>query len=111
MIELIVMEFIEQRLNVPVRLEYPEDPPESFVILKRESNPRENQLDSAMIVADSYGKSLLEAAQLNEEVKAAMDDLVTLSAVCSSTRSGDYPAFDIKNKKHRYQAVQNITHY
>lgn len=111
MIELALMEFLEQRLNIPVRLEYPEDPPERFVVLKKESNPRENLLDSAMIVADSYGSSLLEAAQLNEEVKAAMDDLITLPTVCSSTRAGDYPAFDTKNKKHRYQAVQNITHY
>ena len=64
-----------------------------------------------MIVADSYGRSLLEAAQLNEQVKAALDDLITLATVSSSTRAGDYPAFDTKNKKHRYQAVQNITHY
>ena len=111
MIEITVKEFLEKQLAAPVFFEFPEDPPDSFIVLKREGNPRENLLDSAMIVADSYGPSLLAAAMLNESVKTALDDLVTLPNVSASRRGGYYPAFDTKNKRYRYQAVQNITHY
>lgn len=111
MIELTVKEFMEVRLSVPLYFEFPEDPPVSFVVLKKEGNPRKNLLESTMLVADSYGPSLLEAARLNEQVKGALDDLVLLDAVSSSRRGGDYPAFDTKNKRYRYQAVQNINHY
>lgn len=111
MIEFIVKEFMEQRLLVPVFMEFPKNPSERFVVLKKGDSGRENLLDAAMLVADSYAESLLEAARLNEQVKAVLDDLIQLDAVSSSRRGGDYPAFDTKNKRYRYQAVQNITHY
>lgn len=111
MIELTVKEFVEQRLLVPLFMEFPEDPPDSFVVLKKGGSSRENLIDSAMFVADSYAPSLLAAAQLNEQVKVILDDLTQLDDVSSSRRGGDYPAFDTKNKRYRYQAVQNITHY
>lgn len=111
MIELTVKEFMETRLPVPLFMEYPEDPPDSFVVLKKGDSGREELLDSAMLVADSYGPSLLAAARLNEQVKVILDDLIQLDCVSSSRRGGDYPAYDTQNKRHRYQAVQTIFHY
>ena len=111
MIEITIKEHLESRLDAPIFFEFPEDAPDSFVVLKKDGNPRENLLDSAMIIADSYGPSLLEAAMLNEAVKTALDDLVTLPNISASRRGGDYPAFDTKNKRYRCQAVQNITYY
>lgn len=111
MIEIIVKEHMQKRLDVPVYFEYPSNPCESFVVLKLENNPRENLLDSALLVADSYGPSQLAAAQLNESLKNMLDDLVLLPSISASKRGGDYPVFDSVNKKYRYQAVQNITYY
>lgn len=111
MIELIVKDFLEARLPVPLYMEYPKNPPNSFVVLKKGDSGRENHIDSAMLVVDSYGSSLLAAARLNEQVKACLDNLICLDTVSSSLRGGDYPAFDTKNKRYRYQAVQNIIHY
>lgn len=111
MIELIAKEFAEKNLAVPVYMEFPLNPPERFVVLKKGDSSRENLIDSAMLVVDSYAESLLEAAKLNEQVKAVLDDLIQLDTVSCSRRGSDYPAFDTKNKRHRYQTVQNITHY
>ena len=111
MIELIVKEFVEPRLLVPLFMEYPEDPPDSFVVLKKGDSGQEDLLDSAMLVADSYGPSLWAAAQINEQVKVILDDLIQLDCISRSRRGGDYPAYDTQNKRHRYQAVQNIFHY
>lgn len=111
MIEFSVKEHLEDRLDAPVFFEFPEETPDAFLVLKKEGTPRENLLDFAMIIVDSYGPSLLEAARINETVKAALDDLVLLPQISASRRGGDYPAFDTKNKRYRYQAVQNITYY
>lgn len=111
MIEIIVKEFIEQRLPVPVLMEFPANPPNRFIVLRKADSSRENLVDTAMFVADSYAESLLEAAKLNVQVIAALDDLIMLDAVSSSKRGGDYPFTDTKNKRYRYQAVQNITYY
>ena len=111
MIEIIIKGFMEDQLSVPLYFEFPDNPPTSFVVLKKSDSGRENYLDSAVLVADSYGPTLLAAAQLNEQVKGILDDLIRIDAVSSSRRAGDYPVFDTKNKKHRYQAVQNITYY
>ena len=111
MIELTVKDFLEQSLTVPVYFELPEDPPDTFLVLKKGDSSRDNLLDAAMFVADSYGPSLWEAAKLNELVKEALDDLIHLPSISASRRAGDYPAFDTINKRYRYQAVQNITYY
>ena len=111
MIELTVKEHLEARLDAPVYFEFPENPTDYFLVLKKDGNPRENLLDSAMLVVDSYGPSLLAAAMVNESVKKALDDLVQLPGISASRRGGDYPAFDTTNKRYRYQAVQNITYY
>lgn len=111
MVEITVRDFLAENLPTPVFMEFPVDPVTRFVILRKTDSGRENRLDSAMFVADSYGESLLEAAKLNELVKAAMDDLTDLDVVSASEPAGDYPAFDEKNKRYRYQAVFNITYY
>ena len=111
MIEFTIKEHLEKNLDVPVYFEFPQDPPGRFLILKKETNPRENYVDSALLVVDSYGISLMDAATLNTMAKKTLDDLATLPNISASRRGGDYPAFDTANKRYRCQAVQNITYY
>lgn len=111
MIEITVRDFLEKMLTVPVVMEIPVDPPVRFVVLHKGDSSRENGLDTAMMVADSYAESLLEAAKLNEQVKSAMEELTELDEIASSRQGGDYTLSDTKNKMYRYQAIQNITFY
>lgn len=111
MIEITIKEFLEKELAVPVYFEFPEKPDVRFVVLRKTSGPRENRIDFAQVMADSYAESLLEAAVLNEKVKTAFDALEQLPDICSSNRVTDYPFIDTQNKRYRYQAVQSITHY
>lgn len=111
MIEVIVKEHLEQQLQVPVYMEYPKNAPARFVVLKKSDSSREDLIDAAMFVADSYAESMYEAARLNAQVVAALDALADLDSIGKSERGGDYAFFDTANKRHRYQAVQTITHY
>lgn len=111
MIEIIVKEHLESRQGAPVFFEFPKEAPDRFLVIKKEGNPRENLVSSALIIVDSYGPSLLEAAMLNESVIKHLDALTEHPDISASKRSGDYPAFDTKNSRYRYQAVQTITYY
>lgn len=111
MIEKIILDYVSAALQVPVRMEIPVDPPARYVVLNRSGRGRENGLEGANLIADSYAESLLEAARLNEQVKAVLDDLDTLDEISSAQLATDYPLTDTTNKKYRYQAVYEIYHY
>ena len=111
MIEIIINKYLGDALQLPVYGEYPENPPERFVILKRTGEGREDHLESALIIAHSYAESLYEAASLNEQTKSALDGLDQLDEISSVQLAADYPAYDTDNKRHCFQAVYEIHHY
>jgi hypothetical protein len=49
--------------------------------------------------------------QLNEAVKVAMADLITLDSVSGVSLNSDYNFTDSTTKEYRYQAVFLVTHY
>ena len=111
MIEKTILDYVAAALPVPVRMEIPANPVTRFVVLKRSGEGRENLVEGALLIADSYAESLLEAAKLNEQVKSVLDDLDTLDEISNVHLSTDYPVFDTGNKRYRYQAVYEINHY
>ena len=110
MIETIVLDYLSSVLPEPCFLEVPERPPARFVVLEKTGSSRENYINTASFAVQSYAPSLFEAAELNERVKAAMDDLVLLPDIFSAKLDSDYNFTDTATKQYRYQAVYNITY-
>ena len=111
MIEKTILDYVSAALPVAVEMEVPAGPPARYVVLKRSGQGRENGLEASNLIADSHAESLLEAARLNEQVKAVLDELDTLDEISSAQLATDYPLTDTTNKKCRYQAVYEIYHY
>ena len=112
LIEIAVKNHVEGLLDAPVYFEYPEkDIPEYFVILDRTDGSRENQIMTGTFLVQSYGPNKLAAAVLHQLAKEAMDRLCELARVSACDLIGDYPFPDTKHKRHRYQAVYEITYY
>ena len=115
MIEIIIKEFLESKLSVPVLMEVPKNPVTSFVIIEKTGSSFENQIPSSIITIQSYASTLYGAAELNEQVKGWMMDgingLVTLDQIANVTLNSDYNYTDTSEKRYRYQAVFDITHY
>lgn len=110
MIETTVLGALSEHLTVPVVLEAPENKPESYVLLEKTGSSRGNRIDHATFAVQSVAASLYEAAALNEQVKAVMDQLPYLAAnVFRAELNSDYNFTDIETKERRYQAVYNIT--
>lgn len=112
MIELIIKDILENALDVPVLLELPDfgdNRREKFVFFEKTSSSRRNHIDECTIAVQSYGKSLYEAALLNEQVKNALDAAGEEdNRIYSAKLDGDYPFNDITNHRYRYQAVYQI---
>lgn len=108
MIEKIVLDYLNEVLNVPAYMEKPEHQPEKYVLLEKTGSSLENHIKSATIALQSYAGSLLDAATLNEEVKAAMYNIVILNEVMSSELNSDYNFTDTTKKEYRYQAIYDL---
>lgn len=109
MIEKIILDYLNGKLDVPVYLEKPASVPERYVVFEKTGSSRENFINSATIAIQSYAESMYEAANLNEKVKEAMDSIVSLPSVSKSRLNGDYNFTDTTKKQYRYQAVYDLT--
>lgn len=111
MIELIIKNWLDQKLSVPVYLEEPPQKPGEYVLIEKTGSVTRNRLTGGTCAIQSYAKSLYEAAALNEQVKAAMSEIITLDEVAKVSLNSDYNFTDTETKRYRYQAVYDLKHY
>lgn len=111
MIETIILAALTDALPVPAYMEAPLNKPESYVILEKTGTRREDRLDTATFAVQSIAATLLEAATLNETVKAAMNQLpYVVEEIFAAKLNSDGNFTDTRTKERRYQAVYNITY-
>ena len=111
MIEAIIRNYLESVLSVPVYLEKPDPAPISYVLIEKTGSGRSNKLPSSTFAFQSYAGSMYQAALLNDEVKEAVDNLITLDEISKAKLNSDYNYTDTTTKNYRYQAVYDIFHY
>lgn len=111
MIKEVLFRHLKKAVAVPVALEKPEPEPEKYILLEKTAGGQGNRLNTATIAIQSYAKSLYGAAELNEAVKAAMQQAIALPEIGGVHLNSDYNYTDPETKRYRYQAVFNIKHY
>lgn len=109
-IEEIVLDYLNDVLSVPAYTEKPEAPPERYVIIEKTGGSRENFINSTTLALQSHAESLFLAAELNEEVKNAMDNIIALDQIGSSKYNTDYNFTDTSKKGYRYQAIYDLVY-
>lgn len=103
--EEIIIEYLSGLLDVPVCAEVPEDMPERFVTVERTGSQTVNHVYTATMAIQSWGASMLDAARLNERVKALMDGITARPDVMRCHLNSDYNFTDTGTHRYRYQAV------
>lgn len=115
MIESIVYEFLKENMTVPVYTEIPNNPPVKMIVLEKTGSSQDNLIKRSTFAIQSYGKSMFEAAELNETLKEIMmdglDGLLSLGEISAVNLNSDYNFTDTTTKRYRYQAVFDIVHY
>lgn len=105
-----LLNYLETALNVPVFTEAPTQKT-GYVLIDQTGSSRNNHIKSTTFAIQSYGERLIEAMELNEEVKEAMEDFITLDEINHVDFDTDYNFTDTTTKQYRWQAVFTITHY
>ena len=113
MIEADIISYLKNRTSAGANVfaERQKNSHAKFIIVEKTGSRRDNRVDSATIAIQSYGATLLDAASLNEEVKAQMNAIVSLEVIGACHLNSDYNFTDQATKEYRYQAVFDITHY
>jgi len=107
MIEQIVLNHMDNKLDVSVDMER-NGQTVPFVLIEKTGSSREEHLNTATFAFQSYGKSLLEAATLNETVKTAAFELMELGSISHVKLNSDYNFTDTSTKDYRYQALFDV---
>ena len=111
MIETTVLNYLDSVLPVDVYMERPEDAPESYVLVEKAGSQLTDYIYKTTFVFQSYAPTLLEAAQLNEKVKAAIFDITVPDSISAAKIQSDYNFTNPATKQPRYQAVFELTHF
>lgn len=115
MIEETIYNFLSGKMTAPVYTEIPKDPPKQMIVMEKTGGSQINHINRSTFAVQSYGKTLFEAAQLNEELKETMMDgvagLLSLNEISAVNLNSDYNFTDTTTKRYRYQAIFDIVHY
>ena len=111
MIEYTILTYMSDHLEVPCFMMRPEHPPDKYVLIEKTGGMKDNRISESTFAFQSYAPTLLEAAEVNENVKAVAEDLIECSDITRSEYQTDYNFTDTATKQPRYQAVFDITHY
>lgn len=111
MIEKIILDYLSEKLFVPVYMEMPENPPSAFILIEKTGGGGSKGIYSAMMAIQSYNTTLYGAAQLNEQLKEAMLDIDELDVISKAELNSDYNFTDPRTKHYRYQAVYDLIYF
>jgi hypothetical protein len=112
MIEKTILSRLTNNLDCGVYMEKPRNPAErSYVVIELTGQREEEHITQSTFAFQTYGESLLKAAELRDEVKAAVKTLIELDEVARVDLNSSYNFTDPQTKEYRYQTVFDITHY
>ena len=83
----------------------------AFFILEKSGGGQTDHISESDFIVQSYGRTLYEAACMNEEIKAVMLRANTLNEVSAVELNSDYNYTNAESKSYRYQAIFVVTHY
>lgn len=112
MVEKIVYDYLNDNGPLPAFMERPETAPAEYSLIEKTGENIRDQITTATIAVQVYGKTLFRAAEYCNEVVALMRQLPYYSGAVSAVKVNTTGNFtDVANKKYRYQAVFLVTYY
>lgn len=109
MIEETVIAYLNTKLvNIPVYMEKPEEKPASYVVIRTLDQGRKDFIDAVTLEFTSFAPDLLEAMKLNDSVKKAMYDIISLGNISSSKLGGNSQAIQTNTKEYAFECIFNL---
>lgn len=110
LIEKTIRDYLLNKIqNVPIEVQEPTDKTK-YIVFRVVDRAEVDLINAVTVEFYSYGKSKLEAAALDEELRAAMKDIVELDSIFSSKLSGGNDDYDTDLNKYRYRSYFNLSY-
>lgn len=109
-IEEVVINYLQERLDVLVAAESPEKEPESYVCVERLGRQKNDLIVTDSVALKSYGPTLYDAAILDEQVQNIMSEMPIRTDISGTRLVSAYNATDTRKKQYRYQCIFDISH-
>ena len=112
MIEKTILTYLMNTVQHPIYMEKPKSPePDKYYLMEKTGSGQQDMLFNSTIAIQSIAPTMYEAAELNEDAKAAMHNAIILNGITRVRLNSDYNYTDTQTKQYRYQAVFDIVHY
>lgn len=112
MIEKIIIAYLNEITALPkAYMMRPEKAPEKYILVEKTGAKKSNHILHSTFAFQSYAPKLLDAAELNEQVKEAVESMIALDEIIGIRLNSDYNFTNTADKQPRYQAVFDIAHY
>lgn len=110
MIEKIIFDYLKSVLDEDVHLERVPGSNLPFVLFERTGSRVYNHTTTALFAFQSYADSMFKAAELNEKLKNALNDMPNHTGISKAKLNSDYNYTNTQTNEYRYQAVFEITY-
>lgn len=108
LIEKTIRDYLLEKIkNVPIEVQEPTGE-SKYIVFEVIDRGKEDHINAVTVEFYSYGKSKLEAAALDEELRTAMENIVELDSIFSSKLGGGRDDYNEELKKYRYRSYFNI---
>lgn len=110
MIEKIMLDYLTERLDVPVFTEEPTEDMTDYVLIQKVGSTEKNHIPTATLSFRSYGATMYDAALRNLLVKTLVSNATDLDQISAVRLNSDANITNTETKKYRYQALFVITY-
>ena len=111
MIEEILYDYINANASVDWYVLRPEVEPSKYGLFEKTGSVKTDHITTSTFAFQSYAPTLLEAAEISEELRGIVEAAVSEDAIAAVRLTGEYNYTTPQTKQPRYQAVFSITHY
>lgn len=113
MIELVIKNYLETKFtDIPIVFEVNDHLNGAFILVEKTGSKDDiEHMGEATIAIQCYELSMFEAAQLNEQIKDAMYDIIALSSISKCSLNSDYNYTDTTTKHYRYQSIWDVVYF
>lgn len=112
MIERIILEYLSGQQTAPVYTETPVNlEADEYIIIERTGGSEQNHIREATIAVQTIAGSMFRAAEMAEDVREIMLDIVSLPSVFHcSVNAGPYNFTNTDTNEYRYQTVYTVNY-
>ena len=111
MIEVLIKNYLNTKLNIPIGFETPKTKPSTYVIIQKLDGGRSNMVDYVTLEFVAISNNYLNAATTCRQVKKAMYDAVELSYIAGVKNGGESQGVRGTSSEYESSCIFNITYY